>query len=225
MTTRPYELLVCFAQNGSIRGASVRYITTVNGRDYEGDPIPLQGVDDPAFAAFAERFGAAAIAERDTARAELATMTAERDSLDSSLAAMTIARDEAMAARDTLAAQLAEAKEQIANKNAELAAASETIAQLQSHIQWNVRIIDEAAFLARITPAELLDLTISTDPTRLQIGQMLAAYRANDWPIMLDSPEMQQAVGYLQQSAAITAERAAELLRDSTREEAYKAGE
>lgn len=232
MTTRPYELLIRFAPNGSIAGASVRYITTVNGRDYEGDPVPLQGVDDPAFAAFAEQFGAAAIAERDQARAELAAMTAsreaeivraqssesERDSLASSLAEMTGDRDNALA-------RVAELESALSSAQSELGSAEARILELQSQLPWDPRIIDASAFLSRISQAELLDLTTSGDPVKQQIAAMLAAYRANDWPIMLDSPEMQEAIGYLTQSGMITAEQAGELLRDSTREESYRAGE
>lgn len=78
-TSRPYELFARFAANGSIAGVSVRTITTINGRDYENDPQPLSGASDPAFAAFASQFAAAAVAERDASQTSLATMTADRD--------------------------------------------------------------------------------------------------------------------------------------------------
>jgi hypothetical protein len=85
MTTRPYELLARFAPNGTVAGVSVRTITTVNGRDFEGDPQPLSGTGDAAFAAFADQFAAAVVSERDTAVAALetqrATMQAEIDRL------------------------------------------------------------------------------------------------------------------------------------------------
>jgi len=267
MTQRPYELLVRFSPSGSIAGASVRYVTTLNGRDYEGDPLPLQGVEDPAFLAFSQQFGAAAIAERDQASAELLAMTAsreaeirraesaeaERDSLASSLAAMTAERDESLSQVSALSEQLAAAqvslssissenesniaaRDQSLGRVAELetanqqlqsdfSAAQARIADLQTKVPWDVRIIDASAFLSRISQAELLELATSEDPTLQQISKMLSAYRANDWPIMLDSPEMQQAIGYLTQIGFISQTRADYILRDSTREEAYKAGE
>lgn len=77
MATRPYELLARFAPDGTVAGVHVRTITTVNGRDYESDPIPLSGVADPAFAEFAAQFGAAVVAERDTAVASVETLRAE----------------------------------------------------------------------------------------------------------------------------------------------------
>lgn len=83
--TRPYELLARFAPDGTIAGVHVKTITTVNGRDYESDPIPLSGADDPAFTAFSEQFSASVVAERDVAvdalEAQRATMQAEIDRL------------------------------------------------------------------------------------------------------------------------------------------------
>lgn len=73
MTTRPYELLARFAADGTVAGVSVRTITTVNGRDYESDPMPLSGVNDAAFAAFADQFSAAIVSERDEAVTALET--------------------------------------------------------------------------------------------------------------------------------------------------------
>jgi len=81
VTSRPYELLARFAPDGSIAGVSVRTITTVNGRDFESDPEPLSGANDPAFAAFAEQFSAAVVAERDVLIAEKAALHAEVDRL------------------------------------------------------------------------------------------------------------------------------------------------
>lgn len=77
MTTRPYELLARFAQDGSVAGVSVRTITTVNGRDFESDPEPLSGASDPAFAAFASQFAAAIVTERDALRSQVTTLEAE----------------------------------------------------------------------------------------------------------------------------------------------------
>jgi len=68
--TRPYELLARFAPDGTIAGIHVKTIVTVNGRDYESDPVPLSGADDPAFVAFAEQFAAAAVTARDSAIAD-----------------------------------------------------------------------------------------------------------------------------------------------------------
>lgn len=83
MTTRPYELLVRFSQDGTVAGASVRTITTVNGRDYESNPQPLSGASDPAFTAFANQFSAAVVTERDALQTQVTALTSERDVLQS----------------------------------------------------------------------------------------------------------------------------------------------
>lgn len=103
----------------------------------------------------------------------------------------------------------------------QLAAANARIAALLEQVQFDPRVIEANAFLNRIASTELAQLFSSTDPNVQAISQMLLAYKANDWRIELDSPEMQQAVGYLQQVGMVTPERAAALLRDGTRAEAY----
>lgn len=214
MTTRPYELLARFAPDGTVAGVSVRTITTMNGRDYEGDPQPLSGAEDPAFIGFADQFAAAAFAEL--------TMTkSDRDDLQKEL-------NEATEQITTLQSSIAEldaTREQLATAQAALAEANLKIAELQNAMPWDVRIVDATSFLNRITQLELIDLLGSDDPIRRRIGEMLVAYKRNDWPIMLDSPEMQQAIDYLVKSSAITQQRAAQLLDDSTREESYRAGD
>ena len=76
MSTRPYELFARFNSQGQVSGVSIRTITTVNGRDYESDPEPLAGTNDPAFIAFAQQFAASAVAQRDS----LSTQLQQRDS-------------------------------------------------------------------------------------------------------------------------------------------------
>jgi hypothetical protein len=172
MTTTPYELLARFATNGTIAGVSVRYLTTVNGKVYEGDPQPLASVDDPVFNDFADQFSAAVVAERD------------------------------------------ELQSQLAEANARISA-------LLEQVDFDPRVIEANAFLNRISSTELAQLFSSVDPNVKAISQMLLAYKANDWQIELDSIEMQQAVGYLQQIGMVMADRAAALLRDGTRAESY----
>lgn len=131
--------------------------------------------------------------------------------------------------RDAIAAQLktveAAADAELAKFLEQISALNDKIVELQNALPWDVRIIDATAFVARISQTELLDLAGSEDVARKQIVEMLLAYRANDWPILLDSPETQQAISYLVECGAISEERAAELLRDSSQAEAYKAGD
>ena len=172
MAKTPYEVLLRLNADGSIAGASIRYLLEVEGKVFEGDPEPLAGTTDPAFTAFAEQFSAAAIAERDA----------------------------------------------LENK---LGLAYARIVELLTQVNFDPRTIEANAFLNRITSTELAQLFSSEDANVQAISQMLLAYKANDWPIELDSAEMQQAVGYLQLIGMVTQERAAALLRDGTRAEAY----
>ena len=89
MTQTPYELLARFATDGTIAGVSARYLTTVNGKVYEGDPQPLAGVDDPAFHDFADQFSAAVVAERDELVEQVETLTQAKEAAESSVAELT----------------------------------------------------------------------------------------------------------------------------------------
>ena len=174
MTTRPYELLVRFASDGTVAGVHVRTITIVNGKDFEGEPQPLSDATDPAFVAFAEQFAAAAVAERDTLREQVESLQSQ-------------------------------------------------IEQLKDALPWNPRVMEAKSFVARITAKEMLSLASSQDAQVQQIVSMLTAWVANDWPIVLDSPEIQTAVPYLLSVGLVTENRVAELLQDCTRDESYVA--
>lgn len=95
------------------------------------------------------------------------------------------------------------------------------IAQLEAALPWNPRVMEAKHFVARITPNEMLSLAGSSDVTVQSILGMLKDWVANDWPVVLDSPEMQQAIGYLGVIKMVTQERVAELLKDCTKDEAY----
>ncbi len=112
-----------------------------------------------------------------------------------------------VAERDALASQVAtlEAK----------------VTELTEALPWNPRIMEAKAFVSRITASEMLILAGSSDANVQGILGMLTQWVANDWPIILDSPEMQQAIGYLGQAGMVTQDRVADLLRDCTKDEAH----
>jgi uncharacterized protein YceH (UPF0502 family) len=97
------------------------------------------------------------------------------------------------------------------------------VAELKEALPWNPRIMEAKAFVTRITASEMLMLAGSTDVTVQSIVAMLNQWVSNDWPIILDSPEMQQAIGYLGQAGMVQPQRVAELLRDCSRAEAHVA--
>lgn len=104
---------------------------------------------------------------------------------------------------------------------ADLKAAQSRIAQLESALPWNPRVMEAKHFVARITPNEMLSLAGSQDAMVQSILGMLKEWVANDWPVVLDSPEMQQAIGYLESIGLVTEWRLIELLSDCTKDEAY----
>lgn len=214
MTQSPYELLARFDSNGSVGGVSVRYLFTVGNKTVEGDPEPLAGTTDPAFVAFAEQFSAAAAAERDQ-------LAAEKTELETQVEALTSERDNALTQVATLTTEKDALTEASAALAAQLAAANARIAALVEQVQFDPRIIEANAFIARMSADETIRLYSSSDSNVQQIAQMLWAYKSNDWRIELDSETVQQAVGYLLQIGMVTPERAAALLRDGTRAEAY----
>jgi uncharacterized coiled-coil protein SlyX len=111
--------------------------------------------------------------------------------------------------RDTLQTQLTEAQSTIASQEAR-------IATLLQEVPFNPRILDITAFLHRLTIEEMLAIS-AVGP----IAEVLRAYKDNDWPVVLDSPEFQ---GFIAQAVAVglaTEARSAELTRDATRDEAY----
>lgn len=111
----------------------------------------------------------------------------------------------------------------IVELEAQVATLEAKVKELAESLPWNPRIMEAKAFVARITASEMLTLAGSQDATVQSILGMLMQWVANDWPIILDSPEMQQAVGYLGQAGMVTQDRVAELLRDCTKDEAHVA--
>tara|TARA_R110000868_G_scaffold101057_1_gene278192 strand:- start:1770 stop:2336 length:567 start_codon:yes stop_codon:yes gene_type:complete len=135
------------------------------------------------------------------------------------------------AALESANAQLVSAhKAEIDAKEAALTTANATIAALESRVAslltelpFNPRIIDASAFYARVTKDEFATLSTSDDPQLGAIARAILAYKTNDWPVVFASTEVQNMLGYLVGVGFLTAERAAELTRDATREEAYDA--
>jgi hypothetical protein len=111
----------------------------------------------------------------------------------------------------------------IATRDATIAALETRVASLLAELPFNPKIIDATAFYNRITKDEFAMLSTSDDQQLGAIARAILAYKTNDWPVVFESPEMQGMLQYLVVVGFLTAERAAELTRDATREEAYDA--
>ena len=205
----PYELLARFKTDGTVAGCHVRTISTVDGRDYESEPVPLANATDPAFVAFASAFSAGVVIERDALAidktkltTDLATKTSEHNSVKDQYDALVIEKARLIAAKATLQSRFY---------------------MLLNDLPFNPRIIDASSFYARITKDEFALLSVSDDATVRGIAKTILAYKANDWPIVFESPEMEGMLSYLLLNGSLSEDRIAQLTQDANRSEAYVA--
>lgn len=241
MTERPYEVLARFGADGKVAGVSCRHIETVNGRDYEGDPQPLSGTDDPEFAVFAEAFSAAVVAERDSLQADKTTLTTELATATATIATReaTITQHETtIAARDaTIETMHADATAAATAAQESAATAAATIADLTTEKQTLTQQVatltsEKAAVQAeldalketliptptRIWPREFLQRFTTEEIVSIQLstdpGVILARTHLQTAVGLIDMtlPETQQLVGLLVLAGIINSSRAAEVL-------------
>lgn len=224
MTSRPYELLVRFAPDGSVGGASIRTITTVNGRDYEGDPEPLSGAEDPAFKKFADDFAAAAASERDQLRLELETTRVELEKTQSLLtgsqaegvrltADLETARAELVAARaelDEVRGDLQKSKIEAVQLAAEAEGLRSQLAALEDQVTPDSpRQVPPYTFLSLLKPEEIFGLQTSLDPTVVIARAKLQTIITF---VDLDNPETIWLVQYMESIGLVGPGRAEEIL-------------
>lgn len=195
MTTRPYELLARFSPNGSVAGVSVRTITTVNGRDFENDPVPLSGASDPAFTAFASQFAAGAVAERDTLQSSLVTMTADRDAQKAIADTVPVLNEQIQ----SLTTDKSDLTSQVATLTAErdaLQSQVDTIPGLNEQIESltaeKAELEAEVARLTALVPPPVPDVFLSADWPRFRnlilsdpAVQRVATGNPTAWPLMV----------------------------------------
>ena len=193
----------------------------------------------------------ALVAEVATLEAEVATLTAQVGVLEASNASLTSQKaevDELLATRNqelttanaNLSAKTSESESLLADKSmalaanavltsekatltALLAAANARITTLLEEVPFDPRIIDATAFYNRLTKDELLVFVASADPQVVAIGKVIADYKSNDWPVIFESQDFQNMVGYLRQAGVLSEARLIELTKDATRAEAYSA--
>jgi len=231
---KPYELLARFKSDGTIAGCHVRTISTVDGRDYESEPVPLANATDPAFVAFASTFSASVVTERDALAidktkltTDLASKTSEHDLVKGQYDALVIEKAKIIAdnqtAIDTAATQFEAKQAELTLANAANATLQSRFDKLLTDLPFNPRIIDAASFYARISKDEFALLSVSDDATVRDIAKTILAYKANDWPIVFESPEMQGMLTYLLLNGSLSEGRIAQLTQDANYSEAYVA--
>lgn len=208
---------------------------------------------DEAFAAAQQAVIASLESEKATLESEKASLIAEKASLENQLASKTEQADQLAADKLVLQSEVAQLNSSISELtsesnalassvsdltekldtstdgndtlSAELAVARARITSLLEEIPFDPRVIDATAFYDRLTKDEIWSLSTSEDEVTKSILAKIHEYKKpeNDWPIVFESTEFMQMMGYLLQSGFITEGRMMDLTRDATKAEAYKA--
>lgn len=192
-----------------------------SGQEFE-KLVPL----DPArVAEYASAFNLPLLAEIETLKADLATKTTElatvtqaKTQLESQVATLTSKKQE-LQGRVADADQALDAEQQLT------ATLTAKIADLEQYRPFNPRILAGEAFYARVSKEDMVTLLTSSDAMLVTVGKTIEAYRANQWPVILDSTDFTNLVGYVLQSGVFDADEVTEIMRDASREEAYRVPE
>lgn len=236
MTTfRITQYIVTVDPNGDFASGQVNRVQLApDGTPFPADPISFEEAD---LGGLLEEFNAAVLRENSTLNAQLTHVTVTNsttiEQLQSQITSLTaahattvtdlqnqVATAQAEAEANAEAAQLtASLQTQVAALQTDVAALSARVASLSAIAPFDPRRITVAAFLHRLTQAELLMLFSDADSVVQSIGAMLKEWSQNAWPIDFDSKEFVQAMGYLVQVSKLSEERVAAITVDATREE------
>jgi len=246
MTKRAYELLVRFGKDESVAGAHIKEMhLDENGNDLrETPPVPLADTTNPAFTTFADKFSAKTVAENEVLKSEKTTLLSEKATLESQVASLTSQVESKKEQIETLTtekselvANHAEEKSELilnhlaekAELNAALAAANARIVHLTNELPFNPREISVHSFKARLfkvleTEDVVRMYAVDSDPILKQIASTIANWDSQ-YPIQLDSQELQQPLAYLVSIDLLTPNEVTFLRQDCVRSEAYFAPE
>jgi hypothetical protein len=194
---------------------------TESGKEFETlvplDPLKVKD--------YAGAFNLDLIGKVSTLEADLATKISQ-------LEAVTQAKTTLEAQVSTLEAEKQELRGDIVDLDQALdteqqftAALKAKVTDLEQYRPYNPRVLAGNAFYDRVSKQDMVTLLASDDPMLGTVGKTIEAYRVNHWPVVLDSQDFQQLVGYVLQSGVFDPDEVAEIMRDATREEAYRVPE
>lgn len=106
--------------------------------------------------------------------------------------------------------------------NATIATLQAKITELEQYRPYNPRILAGKAFYSRVSKEDMVTLLTSDNAMLVTVGKTIVAYAENDWPVIIDSTDFQNLVGYVLQSGVFDESEVVEIMRDATREEAYR---
>ena len=171
-----------------------------------------------AYKVYTDKLNADNATALQEAQADLATKTSQLD-----------ATTQAKSALDLQVATLTNEKQslisQVSMLEAVVEAHKQKIAELEQYRPYNPRWLDGVAFYDRVSKHDMVTLLASDDPMLVNVGKTIEAYRVNHWPVVLDSQDFQNLVGYVLQSGVFDEAEVVEIMRDATKEEAYRVPE
>lgn len=183
---------------------------TESGKEFE-TLVPL----DPALLSqYASEFNLPLIAELSEAQAELAAKTTELATVTQAKTTLEAEKAELRELYDDLRQTLTEEEQLTATLQAK-------VADLEQYRPFNPRIAKGEAFYNRVSKEDMVTLLASDDATLVTVGKTIEAYRAHHWPVVMDSTDFTNLVGYVMQSGVFDEAEVTAILRDATREEAY----
>jgi hypothetical protein len=222
MTIHTDRIVLVFPISAKNRQAAASLQTleiTESGKEFE-TLVPL----DPALVSqYASEFNLPLIAELAEVKADLATATTQ-------LEAVTQAKTTLEEQVATLEAEKQELRAEIADLDQALDAEQQLTATLQAKVAdleqyrpYNPRILKGEAFYNRVSKEDMVTLLTSDNPMLVTVGKTIEAYRAHHWPVVMDSTDFTNLVGYVMQSGVFDEADVVAIMRDATREESYSA--
>jgi predicted nuclease with TOPRIM domain len=192
---------------------------TESGKEFE-TLVPL----DPALVSqYASEFNLPLIAELAEVKADLATATTQ---LEATTQAKTTLEGQVAtleAEKQELRAEIADLDQALDTEQQLTTTLQAKVADLEQYRPFNPRILKGEAFYNRVSKEDMVTLLASDDATLVTVGKTIEAYRAHHWPVVMDSTDFTNLVGYVMQSGVFDEAEVTEIMRDATREEAYSA--
>jgi hypothetical protein len=210
---RPRQFLAVWSDDGkSIKGSSFEESLFVDGTFLKNEisNVPLDGFDEIAKLFSSDLHLQNTQLQSDNAKltSDLEASTKANTSLESQIANLT--------SQVSVLEEAAEAAKQL---NATLQV---KVTELEQYRPYNPRILAGKAFYNRVSKEDLVTLLTSAIPQLVIVGKTIEAYRVNDWPVILDSQDFQNLVGYVLQSGIFDEGEVTAIMRDATREESYE---
>lgn len=146
-----------------------------------------------------------------TKTSQLEAVTQEKTALDLRVATLTN-ENQSLASQVSMLEAVIEAQRQ-------------KIAELEQYRPYNPRILAGKAFYRRVSKEDMVTLLTSENAMLVTVGKTIVAYAENDWPVIIDSTDFQNLVGYVLQSGVFDEADVVEIMRDATKEEAYRVPE